>query len=360
VVAVAPTDVVVAASQARIRLLGVELQGEGFAQAVALSEKIALQEPLTRDDQLNLRSVLAREVTSDEMAVVHDLLGGDKAKQWAFHSAELPERPLARLSQRLTALDERLAERILGQLEAIFKAAVGRTALRVAKHCRAGKVEGCPVAFLDALHAEIVRAAISETEEAEVLGTISDLDELLPPILLAALAELRQILRDELDIEPAAERLLPEPVMLAAVEVARKSMVGLILGRLSRNDTETVTSVPPNIARDILHAAGGADTSAAGGIPKGNMGRVLVAGVEATGDGFATSQHVVDEIQTEGDAGQRVEAVRRWRHSGKPDAVPAHKRNDGKQDVNCDFSAGPPGGLRNCGCRWVTELEVVA
>lgn len=354
---IAPVDVQRSAAQARVRLIGVDTPGDGFSQAVALGERVALGEPLERSDLLNLRSVLARDAESPELAAVQELLGGVSCRDWLFRS-DLPERPLRRLSDRLSALEDRTLERILGMLEAVFVAAVGKTAVRVAKHVKSARPKGCPVEWLSGLPDPVRRAAISDTEESEVLGTVADVDGLLRAILFAASVELAGILRAELGLGVEPERLLPGED--SAADVAVRAMSALILGRLSRNDSETSVQVPRNIARDVLHAAGGADTTPAGGVVKSDMGRVLVAGVETPGDGFATSQRVVDVIAEEGDDGQRVEAVRRWKHSGARDSVPAHRANDGKRDVDCDFSAGPPGALRNCGCRWVTELEVVA
>lgn len=355
---VAPQSVATAAAQARIKLLDAGLRGDGFTQAIELGEKLVMQEPLDRADQLNLRAVHARNPESVELQTAQDLLGGPVCRDWLFN-AELPERPLKRLSDRLEALDERLAARILGALEAVFKAAVGKTAIKVASNLP-GRRTGCPIEWVDAQPLALVKGAISAVEENAVLDTVSDLEDLLPPILVAAALDLALILSDELGIDSAPSALLIAPAQESAIQVATRSLANLILGRLARNDVETPVSVPPNIARDILHAAGGADVSAAGGIPKSQTGRVLVAGVETTGDGFATSQTVVDTIQAEADPGQQVESVRRWKHSGSSDPIPQHKRNNGRRDVDCDLSAGTPGGPRNCGCSWVTSLEVVA
>lgn len=356
---VAPPDVCLAAARGRVRLLGETLTGEGFAQAQTLGERIALGEPLSRDDQLNLRAVLARDAETPELSAVHDLLGGDTAREWLF-AAELPVRPLLRLSERLAAVDARLAERILGQLEAVFAAAVARTALKVARKVRsAGVPRGeDPLGWLDAQPASVVRAAVSVTEEAEVAGMVADLDSLLPAILMAAVAETADILDDELGIDVDSERLLP--AVDSAVDVAKLSLLALILGRLARNESVVSGQVPTNIAWDVMRVAAGADHSPVGGVPRSATGRVLVAGQEVVGDGFASSQRVVDAVQSEGAGSQRVEAVRRWNHSGALDANSTHKRNDGKREEDCDLSAGVPGGLRNCGCRWVLNFEVVA
>lgn len=356
-----PADVRRAALDGMVALAEFDVAGDGIDQANSLSRKLCLGEPLTADDMLHLRVACARPCDSLVMSAAVEALGGDTTRRWlaTIDRAQLTQGPMLRLSQRLGSLEDRLAERILGQLEAVTKAAISRVGQRVANRVRrgAGNTGSDAVVWLDTQPAPIVRAALSELDENVVRAAVSDLDTLLPPILSAGARELRRLLRAEVAVDIGLDVLLPQVDADQALDLAKIATAALVLGRLSRTD-DPALGVPPNIARDVLRVAGGADSTPAGGVLRSEMGRPLRGGVESAGDGFATSDTVLGAIQAS-DTDRVVQTRRVWRHSGSSDAIEVHERNDGKDDVDCDFSAGPPGALRNCGCRWETIVEVV-
>lgn len=352
-----PVAVQLAGCRGRVRRMTAALHGPGVDQADALADCLCLGEELTRTQILNLRSYHAAGHAGPEHDIIAEQLGGEAARQWLF--AAPPPRPYERLARRLAAVDARLAERILGHLEAVFVAAVDRTAIKAADAVKRGAASGHdPLEWLDAQPVAVVRSALSDLDEAKVRATVDDLDDLVAAALTAAARDVAGILDDEFDVTVAPQRVMPDVSRDEAVRVAKVSLLALVLGRLTRNDTEVVTRVPPNIARDVLHVAGGADASPAGGVPKSDLGRVLVAGVESVGDGFATSAVVVDEINAA--SPEPVQTVLVWRHSGAGDANEIHLANDGKRAADCDFRSGGPGDPRNCGCTWLTELEAAA
>lgn len=334
------------------------LHGVGADQADQLAELLCMGGDLTDGQVLNLRTYHACDYEGPEHELIRGQLGGDTCRDWLF--AALPERPLARLSTRLAALDTRMSERILGHLEAVFLAAVSRTAVKAADLVKRGGARGNnPLEWLDAQPQAVVRSALTALDESKVLTALDDLDDLVSGVLDEGAKDLAAILSAELGIDSPPDVLVPAAAREDAARVAKLSLTALVLGRLSRNDVEVSTRVPPNIARDVLHVAGGADSTSAGGVPKSVRGRVLVAGSESLGDGFATSDTVLDAIRGD-DPTKNVETVLIWEHSGASDANEIHQANDGLRAADCDFRAGAPGGPRNCGCRWRTQIEVTA
>lgn len=351
-----PKRIALEACRGRAERLKASYTGPQVSEADRIAERICRECQVDPDDIGRIERAFAAK-SSPGVEAMRAQFGGEDMRRWV--RSELPLGPLDDLAARLNAIDDEAAAAITGILSAVFVAAVERTAVRVAKLIRKATRVECSTALgqIDATPQNVVRAAITELEEVDVLAVLADIPDLVGPILDEAAEEAEEALEEELEIEfDEEDEVMEDAARERALSMVETAMVALVLARLTRNEDEVSTGVPPNIARDTLSVAGGADSSDAGGVPS-ELGRVLVDGEAVDGAGLANSQRVV-EIVSSSDEEATVEVQLVWRHSGANDFNPIHEDNDGKLLEDCDFRAGAPGVLRNCGCSWRRVLVI--
>lgn len=343
-----PVDVMLAACRGGLALSRAGIDGEGARQAAALSECLCTGARLTETDLLRLRGLLALAPDGGAVDVAQEAVGGDVARGWLFAAKARDE-----LSASLGTVEETVAARIQGHTEAVFMAAIQRVGRKAADLVKRGGCRGTdPVVWLDSQPVGVVRAALLDLDEAKAADAVEDLGPLVGPVLDAAAIAVAAVLTKRLEARVDPERVMNQVQRDEALRVAKVFTLGLVMGRLARADDVVDATVPPNISRMVLAVAGGADATPAGGVMLSETGRVLVGGVESKGDGFATSQQVLEIVSPEA----TTELV--WQHSGASDANEIHMSNDGRPLSECDFRAGPPGGPRGCGCRWEKVVVV--
>jgi len=336
-----------AACRGGVKLARASLAGEGAQQAAELSDSLCAGEELSDDQVKHMRTLLSVEPESVPMELAQAAVGGDTARLWLFQGAPAEQS----FNDQLAALENTLAAKIQGHQEAVFMSALERVGRKAADLVKRGGASGShPVEWLDAQPVRVVRAALTDLDEAKAVDAVSDLQQLVAASLDAGALSTARLWskRTGRSIAPAA--VMNEMQRDTAVGVAMLSVTALVMGRLARADGIVDATVPPNISRDVLHVAGGADSSPLGGVPRTDDGRVLVNGVESKGNGFTTSQQMLETAAPE------AETVLVWKHSANADPNEVHQRNDGKEQRRCDFRAGPPGGARGCGCKWETKV----
>lgn len=298
-------------------------------------------------------------------------------------AAEVTQPRLDRLTERLAAIDDRLRARIEGALAVTLRVAAGKVGVQLA---RAGTRKSLPADAKD-LHAELgntleflhqakpevaglVRtwalAALDTTEEQLAIDELAKLPDEVLPALAEASEDIITAIAEELDLDrdAVAEQLAPvhEQHRQSVFEFLTAIGPALVLGRLTKasEGAQVRSTIPKGIVDDVLRVAGGADFTAAGGVPISEAGNRFRLGVEMEGDLFAQSDLTIDAIEVTD--GTRPGYQKTFSHhdfrpgagNRKKESNPLHRRQHGRVQAEAEVA---PGQKRGCECTWETALQ---
>ena len=207
--------------------------------------------------------------------------------------------------------------------------------------------------FLQVLR-EPARAKLTNDEESKVrkiaeasVGRIDDLLEEGSESVIYQAGEL---------IDPVYVAETHAADRVRATAMYSTAITSMILGRLDRatdNDNRKMTEMPDTpvgVARDLLEIAGGAASTASGGLARENGTPLTINGERSKGANFAQGNTVSQSIEET----QGLVATRVFRHSGAADARSEHAAADGATEDELG-GAVFPGQHSDCGCSWEIE-----
>lgn len=296
-----------------------------------------------------------------KLAALQDLFGADPAVA-AFLGVDRATLA-ADTGDRLERIDQELRARILAVADLTLSGAAEQIGVEIKSRVDRSKLTPAEVELFDAgdfaeFRAQVrapVRARLTADEDiivdAAVAKAAAEVGKILAEGTELTLAELDGFLESTAPIGEAHEADRPR-----AVELFVTAMTAMMLSRLDRatDGAERVlldALTPEGVARETLEVAGGAASTDAGGVPRGQNGRPLTpAGEVSKGANLAQGHSVSDQIESE--LGLTPVAV--FRHSGKRDPRDTHKAANGLRADQLPEGVFPGAGP-DCGCSWATE-----